>query len=62
MNNIMQLYKILVQPHLEYAVQIYRPYKQKHLNLIESRLIRPSRSINDFYWKSEQEQAAIYGL
>ena len=31
----MQLYKSLVRPHLEYAVQAWRPYQQKLVDQIE---------------------------
>ena len=33
--NIVQIYKFLERPHLEYAVQAWRPYKQKHVDQIE---------------------------
>ena len=46
MKNIIQLYKSLVRPHLEYAMQIWRPYKQKHVNLLEGVQRRATRMID----------------
>ena len=43
--NIVQLYKTLVRPHLEYAVQVWRPYKQGQIDLIESVQRRATRMI-----------------
>jgi len=43
--NIIQLYKSLVRPHLEYATQIWRPYKQTQINSIEKVQQRATRMI-----------------
>ena len=43
--NILQLYKSLVRPHIEYATQIWRPYKQGQINLIEGVQRRATRMI-----------------
>jgi len=45
MKNILQLYKSLVRPHLEYATQVWRPYKQTQINLIEKVQRRATRMI-----------------
>ena len=34
-DNIVNLCKSLVRPHLEYAIQAWRPYKQKHIDALE---------------------------
>ena len=33
--NIVQMYKYLVRPHLEYVLQTWRPHKEKHVDQIE---------------------------
>ena len=43
--NILPLYKSLVRPHLEFAMQAWRPYKQKDINIIESVQRRATRMI-----------------
>ena len=48
MKNIIQLYKTLVRPHLEYAVQAWRPYKQHHIDEIEKVQKRATRMITGF--------------
>ena len=44
-HNILPLYKSLVRPHLEYAVQVWRPYKQKDIDRIERIQKRATRMI-----------------
>jgi ribonuclease P/MRP protein subunit RPP40 len=34
-NVVIKLYKCLIRPRLEYAVQAWRPYLQKDIDLIE---------------------------
>ena len=46
-NNIIPLYKSLVRPLLEYALQAWRPYKQKDINNIESVQRRATRMISN---------------
>ena len=43
--NIIQLYKTLVRPILEYASPIWRPYKQKHVDVLESIQRRATKMI-----------------
>ena len=44
-NNLIPLYKSLVQPHLEYAVQLWSPYKQNYIENIERVQRRTTRMI-----------------
>ena len=44
-DNIVNLYKSLVHPHLEYAIQAWRPYKQKHIDALEKVQRRATRMI-----------------
>ena len=62
MKNIMQLYKSLVRPHLEYAVQAWRPYKQKHLNLIESVQRRATKMIEGLHEVPYEDRLSACGL
>jgi len=43
---ILQLYKSLVRPHLEYSVQAWRSHFQKHLDLIEGVQRRATKLIS----------------
>jgi len=61
-NNILQLYKTLVRPHLEYAVQAWRPYKQKHLNLIESVQRRATKMVEGLHQMPYEDRLSACGL
>ena len=54
--NILPLYKTLVRPHLEYAMQAWRPYKQKDINNIESVQRRATRMIEGLSRFSYEER------
>ena len=34
-NNLLQLYKCLVRPHMEYCMQLWNPYLKKDIDLLE---------------------------
>jgi hypothetical protein len=46
--SFMSLYKALVRSHFEYAVPVWAPYKQKHINAIESIQRRATKMIPGF--------------
>jgi hypothetical protein len=52
---MMTLYKALVRPHLEYCCQLWHPFKQKHIELIEGvqrTFTNQIKSVNHLdYWK-----------
>ena len=47
--NPMQLYKSLVRPHHEFAVQPWRPYKQKPINLVKYVLRSVTKMFDGLY-------------
>ena len=55
MKNIIQLYKSLVRPHLDYAMQIWNPYKQKHVDLLEEVQRRATTLIDKLRHLTEDE-------
>ena len=57
--NIVQLYKSFVRPHLGYAVQAWRHYKQKHVDQIEKaqrRTTKMIRGLASLPYDQHQEQ------
>ena len=59
---ILQLYKSLVRPHLEYCVQAWRPHLQKDIDLIEGVQRRATKMISNLKNKSYEERLSILSL
>ena len=53
---ILQLYKSLVRPHLEYCVQAWRPHMQKDIDLIDSVQRRATKRIPNLKNKTYEER------
>ena len=53
---ILQLYKSLVRPHLEYCVQALRPHLQKDIDLIEGVQRRATKMIPNLKNKTYEER------
>jgi hypothetical protein len=59
---ILQLYKSLVRPHLEYSIQAWRPHFQKDIDLIEGVQRRATKLISDLKDKSYENRLRILNL
>jgi ribonuclease P/MRP protein subunit RPP40 len=59
---ILQLYKALVRPRLEYCIQVWRPHFQKDIDLMEKVQRRATRLIVDHSDKPYHERLAILRL
>ena len=59
---VLQLYKSLVRPHLEYCVQTWRPHLQKDIDLIEGVQRRATKMIPNLKNKSYEERLNILNL
>src|SRR6267154_4576373 len=53
---IIPLYKSLVQPHLEYCVQVWRPYLIKDIRLIENVQRRATRMIPELHGQTYNQR------
>ena len=61
-DNILRLYKLLVRPHLEYAVQAWSPYMVKDIEKLESVQRRATRMIQGFRNLDYKERLRRCGL
>ena len=59
---ILQLYKSLVRPHLEYYVQAWSPHLQKDIDLIEGVQRRATKMIPNLQNKSFEELLNILNI
>ena len=59
---ILQLYKSLVRPHLEYSVQAWNPHFQKDIDLLEGVQRRATKLISSLQDKTYEERLHILNL
>ena len=59
---IVNLYKSLVRPHLEYCIQAWRPHYQKDIDVLERVQRRATRMIDGYKSKLYEERVQLLGL
>jgi hypothetical protein len=59
---ILNLYKSLVRPHLEYCVQAWRPHLTKDIDILEKVQRRATRMIEECKGRTYEERLDITGL
>ena len=58
----MNLYTVLVRPLLAYCVQVWSPYKQKHIDIIEKVQRRATKMVPALRNKPYEERLVALGL
>ena len=61
-NNVLHLYKSLVRPHLEYCLQVWRPYLKKDIDLLEGMQCRATKMILGWDKRCYQERLDLCNL
>jgi ribonuclease P/MRP protein subunit RPP40 len=59
-DNLLQLYKSLVRPHLEYCMQVWCPYLRKDIDMIEGVQRKATRMILGYSEKSYEERLKCF--
>jgi hypothetical protein len=59
---ILNLYKSLVRPHIEYCIQAWRPHLVKDIEVLERVQRRATRMINECKGRTYEERLRITGL
>ena len=59
---MLQLYKHLIRPHLEYAVQAWHPWLQKDIDLLEKVQRRITKTFSGLHNISYEERLRVLGL
>ena len=58
----LRLYKSMVRPHLEYAIQAWNPYTRKNINLLEGVQRRATKMVKDCRNLEYRERLKFLGL
>jgi ribonuclease P/MRP protein subunit RPP40 len=61
-DNLLQLYKSLVRPHLEYCMQVWCPYLRKDIDMIEGVQRKATRMILGYSEKSYEDRLKLCKL
>ena len=61
-DNLLQLYKCLVRPHLEYCMQVWNPYLKKDIDLLEGNQRRATKMVLGYKHYCYEDRLALCQL